>query len=188
MHIEHAVFGWDHTLRTQYLDIALEVNKGAAAAQPWNPEMGSHAAELRGFFRDHATTLCEELGFPAGNRRYWFGVWSPGQVDENDSGWCPGFPHTHGWDGLSFAHVLQAPDGGGDLWIKPSDGGRAFIFPSDVGMTSVVGGYVSHGIRAITGTRPRVTMITAVYRKIEPKEEKWKTRKSSGATTRLTPG
>ncbi len=70
MHIEHAVFGWDHTLRTQYLDIALEVNKGAAAAQPWNPETGSRAAELRGFFRDHATTLCEELGF----RRFQFHV------------------------------------------------------------------------------------------------------------------
>lgn len=188
MHLESGVFPWEHDLREEYLEIALSVNKGAAAAQPWDPQIGTRAFLLRQIFAEHATALCEELGYPAGNRRYWFGVWSPNQEDEKNPGWCPGFPHTHGWDGLSFAHVLQEPDGGGDLVILPKDE-PDYIIPPDVGVTALIGGYVSHGIRVVTGVRPRVTMITAVYRRIETKEDgKWNGRRSSGATTRLTPG
>ena len=68
--IESGVFEWEHHLREEFLEIALSVNKGAAAAQPWYPEMGSssRAKELRDIFQDHATDLCERLGFPAGAR------------------------------------------------------------------------------------------------------------------------
>ena len=99
------------------------------------------------------------------NRRYWMAVILPETF--HDQEWSQGFPHKHGWDGLTLCHYLQAPERGGELVIYPEDDSEEITILPTAGTTSVIGGFDTHGVKRIYGSIPRITVMTAGYRKVQ---------------------
>lgn len=122
-------------------------------------------------FHDHCVEVFENLGYgPVGEYRYWYGVTLPNKFNVNETRFAHGFPHAHGWEGLTLIHYVQTADEGGDLVIVDEENHETLHrFSPEPGTDIIVDGYSIHGVEAVTGNRPRYTLICTAFHEKQQK-------------------
>jgi hypothetical protein len=111
----------------------------------------------------HSQDIVRNLGYEAKRWRYWVSIISEETNKHEEEVWAQGFPHTHGWEGLTMIHYLQVPSGGGDLVIRDWQRDEIERFTPQVGWTAVIDGRTEHGVERVWGEVPRITLISTAY-------------------------
>lgn len=112
-------------------------------------------------FQAHCEECCQRLDYPVARWRFWGSIMDRSHFKPD--GWCKGFPHEHGWDGLTLIHYLQVADEGGELVLLNEKGRNMHVYKPAIGTTATVDGRTSHGVRRIFGDTPRITIIATGY-------------------------
>ena len=72
-------------------------------------------------FIEHCKQIVVDMGMePATRWRFWVSSIREENKPDTET-WAQGFPHTHGWEGLTMIHYLQVPEHGGALVIRDWD-------------------------------------------------------------------
>ena len=83
----------------------------------------------------------------------------PGGPVSEDGEWVQTFPHKHGWDRtVTMSMWLQAPEGGGELVLKP-EGREDVVIVPEPGLCAFMSGDVLHGVRPVTGSVNRIGLL-----------------------------
>ena len=116
-------------------------------------------------FKEYMSDLFEnELNYPVKEWRYWIGVTLPQQTNEHLPQFAKGFPHAHGWDGITAAVVVQVGESGGELVLVEKESKKVFErFEEKVGRISVIDGWSTHGVETVGGEVPRYTLIATEF-------------------------
>ena len=115
-------------------------------------------------FQKYIAQLFEdELGYVVKEWRFWLGVTQPDTVNNNAPKFAKGFPHAHGWHGLTAVHYVQVPEGGGALLVVDDNHEELHRFTPRAGLTAVIDGFSLHGVEAVTGSIPRYTLIATGF-------------------------
>ena len=115
-------------------------------------------------FKNYIAQLFEEeLGYVVKEWRFWIGVTQPDKVNKTAPKFAKGFPHAHGWHGLTAVHYVQVPEGGGALLVVDDKHNELHRFIPRAGLTAVIDGYSVHGVEAVTGGLSRYTLIATGF-------------------------
>lgn len=129
-------------------------------------------------FGDYARRLVEDwLNYAVDHWEWWVSVLDPadvrpvgygirgGAVYDPDREWCTKFPHSHPWDGKTVVLHLDPPTAGGELVVFDDD--RETIIQEVVpqkGLVTIMSDHTYHGVRAVGGIRPRVTIMGGAHK------------------------
>ena len=113
-------------------------------------------------FIEHAKEVVERMKFNATRWRYWVSEIRAEDKSPEEQ-WAKGFPHNHGWSGLTLVHYLQVPERGGALVIRDWERKEIARFQPEVGMTAVIDGRTEHGVEQVFGDVARRTVIATGY-------------------------
>lgn len=100
-------------------------------------------------FIEHCDQVMREMGYEASRWRYWVSKISEEPNKAPNEQWAQGFPHNHGWEGLTFVHYLKVPPRGGALVIRDWERKEIARFQPEVGMTAVIDGRTEHGVERV---------------------------------------
>lgn len=116
-------------------------------------------------FYDHCVETFENIGYgPIGEYRFWYGVTLPNKFNVREPRFAHGFPHAHGWEGLTLIHYVQTADEGGDLVIVDEEEHKTLHrFDPSPGASIIVDGFSLHGVEAVRGDTPRYTLICTAF-------------------------
>ena len=162
------MYDWPDAPEDMLLEYVLANHRGFGAhpvpGYPDDPTGASNKPDqIPNEFVEHCKDVIEIMGYrPCDRWRYWCSIIRMEQKQAEDP-WAQGFPHTHGWDGLTLVHYIQVPHKGGALVIR--DHNREVIkkFTPEVGKTAVIDGRTEHGVERVYGDVPRVTVIATGY-------------------------
>ncbi len=122
-------------------------------------------------FKEFIERCLESIDFTGHYTRQWISILNSGtRREKSDTSWSFGFPHVHSWvDAVTFTHIIQEPEGGGEHVILP-DGkeGREVVVKSTLGALTYVDGHTWHGVRPVTGAIERIALLATVYGPKEP--------------------
>ncbi len=120
-------------------------------------------APLPAVFVEFARQIIEDkLGYEVDHWRYWISSLAP--LDDPDAEWQLKFPHTHGWDGKTLVLYLGLPESGGELVVLDQDVETELeCWTPKEGMAAVMSDHAIHGVKAIKGSKHRLTMIAGAY-------------------------
>ena len=115
-------------------------------------------------YQDYVADIFENvLHYPVKEWRYWIGITLPGKNNTQHPEFAKGFPHCHQWDALTAVHYVQVADEGGDLVVCDDNRNVLTRFKAKVGLTAVIDGRSSHGVEAVRGATPRLTVIATGF-------------------------
>ena len=79
--------------------------------------------------------------------------------------WCTKFPHAHPWDGKTVNLYIDPAESGGELVIFEDDRETVaeVIMPLS-GTVAITEDHVWHGVRAVHGDRPRISIMAGAHR------------------------
>ena len=106
----------------------------------------------------------DELDYVVKEWRFWIGVTQPGALNQRAEKFAKGFPHSHGWHGLTAVHYVQVPEGGGALLVVDDKHNELHRFTPRVGLTAIIDGFSLHGVEAVVGDVPRYTLIATGFK------------------------
>ncbi len=138
----------------------IHLGNGNWGAQAITDRLGKDK-ELQAF-KDWCTPIFDNLGIAHVRWDFWCSIIPEGHVDKQNPGWAKNFPHNHCWNGTTLILYLQVPKAGGDLVIVEDGEELERVFPNP-GMAATVGGWDEHGVEAVEGDVPRITLITTVF-------------------------
>ncbi len=94
-----------------------------------------------------------------------YGIAGGGRPHDPNAEWCQKFPHAHPWDGLTLTLHVDPPESGGELVVFEDDRQTvAHVLPAERGLVTLMPDHVWHGVKAIHGDKPRVTLMAGAHR------------------------
>lgn len=129
-------------------------------------------------FETYAKVLIEDrLKYKVDHWEWWVSVLDPSDVRPSGYGvrggvefnpdreWCTLFPHAHPWDGRTVVLHLDPPTEGGELVVFEKDRERiSHEFEPQKGLVTVMDDHTYHGVKAVKGIRPRVTIMGGAHK------------------------
>ena len=113
-------------------------------------------------FQAYAQSLLQGvLGYEVDHWVYWCSILDP--VEDPDQEWMVKFPHSHGYDGLTLVQYLQAPEEGGELALLDTKKNILEMYEPKAGEGAIIVDHEVHGVRAVRGSEPRITIIAGAY-------------------------
>ena len=101
------------------------------------------------------------FGYEVDHWIYWCSILDP--VDNPEQEWMPKFPHSHGYDGLTLVQYINAPEEGGELALCDLDLNVTEMYKPKAGESAIIMDHEVHGVRAVRGSEPRITIIAGAY-------------------------
>lgn len=169
------VLQWDNAPTADFLAFIEAQRKVQDSNRPDGGISGSRALAAPGTattkeqvpqaFHEHCVETFEHFNYgPIKEYRYWYGVTIPNRFNQHEKRFAHGFPHAHGWEGLTLIHYVQTADEGGDLVIVDEKHHNTLHrFNPKPGTSIIVDGYSLHGVEAVTGNTCRYTLICTAF-------------------------